>query len=228
MFNCKVLDSNEIINLYKDDMLYKKQLGNLQRVKVESELTTLVAEKPNKFLIDVRIKSLRKELERYKFTNFQNVINVLNERISLMNNKVRIIKIGGYSPVETREVFDRAIDAVSSAKAAIEHGVLPGGGVSLLYACLEAEKQFKVMDKQLATNSESQNNQIFDKNTKNNLKNKKKSSKKSLIEDFNLDGETYTLLGDINKSLDTDDDESLSNQIIYGSELSQNSFEEED
>lgn len=152
----------------------------------------------------------------------------MNERISLMNNKVRIIKIGGYSPVETREVFDRAIDAVSSAKAAIEHGVLPGGGVSLLYACLEAEKQFKVMDKQLATNSESQNNQIFDKNTKNNLKNKKKSSKKSLIEDFNLDGETYTLLGDINKSLDTDDDESLSNQIIYGSELSQNSFEEED
>lgn len=60
------------------------------------------------------------------------MVNVINERISLLNNQVRVINIGGYSMVETREVFDRAIDAVSSAKAALEHGVLPGGGVSLL------------------------------------------------------------------------------------------------
>lgn len=57
---------------------------------------------------------------------------MLNERISLLNNQIRVINIGGYSVVETREVFDRAVDAVSAAKAALEHGILPGGGVSLL------------------------------------------------------------------------------------------------
>lgn len=152
--------------------------------------------------------------------------------------------------VETREVFDRAIDAVSAARAAIEHGVLPGGGVSLLYACLEAEKQFKKMDLQIAqgiqiknenNKLEEENNKIEEENNnsdksssdKNNNKKMKKNKKhKSAIEEFNLDGDNYLLLGDsidIN-NLENEDTSSsnLSNQIIYESELTPNSFEQED
>lgn len=145
--------------------------------------------------------------------------------------------------VETREVFDRAIDAVSAARAAIEHGVLPGGGVSLLYACLEAEKQFKKMDLQIAQGIKikikKENNKIEEENNSdksstdknNNNKIKKNKKHKSAIEEFNLDGDNYLLLGDsidINNIENEDTSSNLSNQIIYESELTPNSFEQED
>merc|ERR550537_1586135 len=58
----------------------------------------------------------------------------LKERLAKMSGGVAVIKVGGASEVEVQEVKDRLNDALCATKAAVEEGIVPGGGVSLLYA----------------------------------------------------------------------------------------------
>lgn len=62
------------------------------------------------------------------------------ERLSKLSGGVAVIKVGGASETEVREKKDRVTDALNAAKAAVEEGIVPGGGVSLLYATRELER----------------------------------------------------------------------------------------
>merc|ERR1712200_251054 len=58
----------------------------------------------------------------------------LKERLAKLSGGVAVIKVGGASEVEVQEVKDRLNDALNATRAAVEEGIVPGGGVSLLYA----------------------------------------------------------------------------------------------
>jgi len=62
------------------------------------------------------------------------MIDSLNERISLITGSIGVIKVGGANEMEVGEVKDRIQDALNATRAAIEEGVIPGGGMALLYA----------------------------------------------------------------------------------------------
>jgi len=62
------------------------------------------------------------------------MIDSLNERIALITGSIGVIKVGGANEMEVGEVKDRIQDALNATRAAIEEGVIPGGGMSLLYA----------------------------------------------------------------------------------------------
>jgi chaperonin GroEL len=74
----------------------------------------------------------------------------LNERLAKLSNGVGVLKIGGSSEVEVNEKKDRVNDALNATKAAVEEGIVPGGGVALL-RCLPALDQLKPINSDQAT-----------------------------------------------------------------------------
>ena len=74
----------------------------------------------------------------------------LNERLAKLSNGVGVLKIGGSSEVEVNEKKDRVNDALNATKAAIEEGIVPGGGVALL-RCLPMLEQLKPKNADQAT-----------------------------------------------------------------------------
>ena len=70
----------------------------------------------------------------------------LKERIASMTGAIGVIKVGGQSEIEINEVKDRIDDALNSTRAAIDEGVIPGGGMSLFYAGLKARDQVKTQN----------------------------------------------------------------------------------
>merc|ERR1719334_1794740 len=63
----------------------------------------------------------------------------LKERLAKLSGGVAVIKVGGASEVEVSEVKDRLNDALCATKAAVEEGIVPGGGVALLYASMKLD-----------------------------------------------------------------------------------------
>lgn len=88
-------------------------------------------------LIRARVANLRSLLESSKLTNYQR--NKLNERIGRLLGKVCTIQIGAKTELEAEEKKDRYIDSLSAARAALEEGLLPGGGVAFLRAAQTLE-----------------------------------------------------------------------------------------
>ena len=66
---------------------------------------------------------------------------ILRERLAKISGGVAVLKIGSYSEIEHKEKKDRLDDALSATRSAIEEGILPGGGISLLYASSALEKE---------------------------------------------------------------------------------------
>ncbi|EFO65024.1 Chaperonin 60 [Giardia lamblia P15] len=89
-------------------------------------------------LIRARVASLRSFLESNSLTNYQR--SKLNERIGRLLGKVCTIRIGAKTELEAEEKKDRYIDSLSAARAALEEGLLPGGGVAFLRAAQVLER----------------------------------------------------------------------------------------
>jgi len=87
--------------------------------------------KVKKKKISQRIEELQSQIEKAK-TPFE--IEQLQNRLAKMVGGVSIIHVGGYTETEMREKKDRVDDALNATKAALEEGIVPGGGVALLYA----------------------------------------------------------------------------------------------
>jgi len=105
--------------------------GEARTVTVEKEKTTIVDGKGDVDAIESRVEELQKQIEKAE-TPFE--IEKLQERLAKFVGGVAIIHVGGNTETEMQEKKDRVDDALHATKAAIEEGIVPGGGTALLYA----------------------------------------------------------------------------------------------
>lgn len=104
-------------------------LGQAAKVVATKETTTIVDGKGEKPAIDERINLIRKELEQ---TDSDFDKEKLQERLAKLAGGVAVIKVGAATETELKEKKHRIEDALSATKAAVEEGIVPGGGVALL------------------------------------------------------------------------------------------------
>jgi chaperonin GroEL len=106
-------------------------LGQAKRVRVEKENTTIIDGGGKKADIDGRCTQIRQQVEE---TTSDYDREKLQERLAKLAGGVAIIRVGGSTEVEVKERKDRVDDAMHATRAAVEEGILPGGGVALLRA----------------------------------------------------------------------------------------------
>ncbi len=106
-------------------------LGRARRVRIEREHTTIVDGSGSKKGIEARIQQIRREIEE---TTSDYDREKLQERLAKLGGGVAIIRVGGATEVEVKERKDRVDDAVHATKAAVEEGIVPGGGLALLFS----------------------------------------------------------------------------------------------
>ena len=106
-----------------------EMLGRTKKVIVEKETTMLVDGGGSKAEIDGRIVQIRAQIEE---TTSDYDREKLQERLAKLAGGVAVIRVGGSTEVEVRERKDRVDDALHATRAAVEEGILPGGGVALL------------------------------------------------------------------------------------------------
>ena len=105
--------------------------GEARTVTIEKELTTIVDGKGSAESIEARVEELQQQIEKAS-TPFE--VEKLQERLAKFVGGVAIIHVGGNTETEMKEKKDRVDDALHATKAAIEEGIVPGGGMALLYA----------------------------------------------------------------------------------------------
>jgi len=108
-------------------------LGRAKRVSVEKENTTIVDGAGKKKDIEARVNQIKAQIEE---TTSDYDREKLQERLAKLAGGVAVIKVGGATEVEVKERKDRVDDALNATRAAVEEGVVPGGGVALLKASL--------------------------------------------------------------------------------------------
>jgi chaperonin GroEL len=106
-------------------------LGTAKRVSITKEDTTIVDGAGKKGDIEARCKQIRAQIEE---TTSDYDREKLQERLAKLAGGVAVIKVGGATEVEVKERKDRVDDALHATRAAVEEGVVPGGGVALLHA----------------------------------------------------------------------------------------------
>ena len=116
-------------------------LGHAKKVIVSKDETTIVQGAGSKEDIDARVAQIRAEIEN---TDSDYDREKLQERLAKLAGGVAVIKVGAATEVEAKERKHRIEDAVRNAKAAIEEGLLPGGGVALVQAAAKAESDVKL------------------------------------------------------------------------------------
>ncbi|HYD15475.1 MAG TPA: chaperonin GroEL [Hyphomicrobium sp.] len=104
-------------------------LGRAKRVTIDKENTTVVDGAGKKADIEARVKQIKAQIEE---TTSDYDREKLQERLAKLAGGVAVIKVGGATEVEVKERKDRVDDALHATRAAVEEGVVPGGGVALL------------------------------------------------------------------------------------------------
>ena len=105
--------------------------GQARAVTITKEETTIVDGKGEEDAIEQRVSELQKQIEK---ADTPYAIEQLQNRLAKMVGGVSIIHVGGYNETEMSETKDRVDDALHATKAALEEGIVPGGGAALLYA----------------------------------------------------------------------------------------------
>ena len=113
---------------YKLDSITVDQLGTARRVVVSKENTTIVDGGGKSSEVNGRIEQIRKEIEA---SDSDWDKEKLNERLAKLSGGIAVIKVGAATEVEMKERKHRIEDAISATKAAVEEGVIPGGGATL-------------------------------------------------------------------------------------------------
>src|SRR5215831_8638624 len=112
-------------------------LGKSKRLRIEKENTTIIDGAGKKADIEGRCTQIRQQIEE---TTSDYDREKLQERLAKLAGGVAVIRVGGSTEVEVKEKKDRVDDAMHATKAAVEEGVVPGGGVALLYAAKALDK----------------------------------------------------------------------------------------
>jgi chaperonin GroEL len=124
----------------KLDSVTVQDLGQARKVIADKDNTTIVEGKGKTKDIEARIKQIRSEID-ISTSDYDK--EKLQERLAKLAGGVAVIKVGGATETELKEKKHRVEDALSATRAAVEEGILPGGGVALLNA-LHALKKVKV------------------------------------------------------------------------------------
>jgi chaperonin GroEL len=106
-------------------------LGTAKKVRIDKDSTTIIDGAGDKAAIAARCTQLRAQIEE---TTSEYDKEKLQERLAKLAGGVAIIRVGGNTEVEVKERRDRVDDAMHATRAAVEEGVVAGGGVTLLYA----------------------------------------------------------------------------------------------
>jgi chaperonin GroEL len=114
-----------------------QMLGRTKKVTIDKENTTIINGAGKKADIEARITQIKAQIED---TTSDYDREKLQERLAKLAGGVAVIRVGGATEVEVKERKDRVDDAMHSTKAAVEEGILPGGGVALLRATRVLEK----------------------------------------------------------------------------------------
>lgn len=125
----------------KLDSVDMSVLGTAKKVIVSKDETTIVAGGGSKEDVAARVAQIRAEIAN---TDSDYDREKLQERLAKLAGGVAVIKVGAATEVEAKERKHRIEDAVRNAKAAIEEGLLPGGGVALVQAAAKAENDVKL------------------------------------------------------------------------------------
>lgn len=139
----KFVTEDQGIKLDKIDLEY---LGHAKTVKITKDKTTIVEGRGGKEAVEARIKQIRKQIED---SDSDYDREKLQERLAKLAGGVAIIKVGATTETEMKEKKHRIEDALSATRAAVEEGIVPGGGTALLSAgfsldSLKAEGDEKV------------------------------------------------------------------------------------
>lgn len=116
---------------YKLEDTVLEYLGQAEKITVDKENTTIVSGKGSKANIDGRVNQIKKQIET---TTSDYDKEKLQERLAKLAGGVAVIYVGAASEVEMKEKKDRFDDALNATRAAIEEGIIPGGGVGYLRA----------------------------------------------------------------------------------------------
>jgi chaperonin GroEL len=108
-----------------------QMLGRAKRVHIEKENTTIIDGAGKKNDIEARVAQIKAQIEE---TTSDYDREKLQERLAKLAGGVAVIRVGGSTEVEVKEKKDRVDDAMHATKAAVEEGIVPGGGVTLLRA----------------------------------------------------------------------------------------------
>ena len=119
-------------------------LGRAKKVTIDKENTTIVDGAGKKSDIEARVKQIKAQIEE---TTSDYDREKLQERLAKLAGGVAVIKVGGATEVEVKERKDRVEDALHATRAAVEEGIVPGGGVALL----RASKALEVLEGQTMT-----------------------------------------------------------------------------
>jgi len=123
-------------------------LGRAERVRITKDETTIVGGKGKKEDIEARINAIKKELET---TDSEYAKEKLQERLAKLAGGVAVIRVGAATETELKEKKHRFEDALSATRAAVEEGIVPGGGVALLRAISAVDELLKSLEGDEAT-----------------------------------------------------------------------------
>jgi len=123
-----VVSSEKGMRLDKFDTAW---LGTAKKVSVGKDVTTIIDAQGSEESIKARVEELKSQIDE-STSNYE--IEKLQERLAAFIGGVAIVHVGGHTEVEMREKKDRVDDALHATKAALEEGILPGGGIALLNA----------------------------------------------------------------------------------------------
>ena len=115
----------------KLDSVTLGMLGEAKRVTIDKDNTTIVDGAGQKKAIAGRVEAIRQQIES---TTSDYDREKLQERLAKLAGGVAVIKVGGATEIEVKEKKDRVDDALHATRAAVEEGIVPGGGTALLYA----------------------------------------------------------------------------------------------
>jgi len=119
-----------------------QMLGRAKKVRIEKENTTIIDGAGKKKDIEARVAQIKAQIEE---TTSDYDREKLQERLAKLAGGVAVIRVGGATEVEVKEKKDRVDDALNATRAAVEEGILPGGGVALLRA-LNSVKSIKTQN----------------------------------------------------------------------------------
>ncbi|MCH9612485.1 MAG: 60 kDa chaperonin [Chlamydiia bacterium] len=117
-------------------------LGKAKKIRISKESTTIVDGAGSKEAITSRIAQLRKEIDDAT-SDYDR--EKLQERLAKLAGGVAVIKVGGATEIEMKEVKDRVDDALNATRAAVEEGVVPGGGIALLRCLPSLEEKLATL-----------------------------------------------------------------------------------
>ncbi|MDV3257482.1 MAG: chaperonin GroEL, partial [Sphingomonas sp.] len=110
--------------------------GTAKRVSIDKDTTTIVDGAGTREAIDARTAAIRQQIDN---TTSDYDREKLQERLAKLAGGVAVIKVGGATEIEVKERKDRVDDALHATRAAVEEGIVPGGGTALLYAAKTLE-----------------------------------------------------------------------------------------